>query len=141
MLHEEPGLSAGRSDRTVALVFPILRAWAVTSIAIALTVSTAGAHAFLDRAEPRAGSTLKASPPRVRLWFTGALEPAYSRVHVVNAAGERVDAGDSQVDAANRAVLTVSLPALSPGTYKVVWRILSVDTHVSEGDFSFRVTP
>ena len=108
---------------------------------IVLTVSAAGAHAFLDRAEPRAGSTLKAPPPRVRLWFTGALEPAYSRVHVVNAAGERVDAGDSQVDAANRAVLTVSLPALAAGTYKVVWRILSVDTHVSEGDFSFRVTP
>jgi methionine-rich copper-binding protein CopC len=113
----------------------------VASTVIALTVSAAGAHAFLDRAEPRAGSTLKASPPRVRLWFTGALEPAYSRVHVVNAAGERVDAGDSQVDAANRAVLTVSLPALAAGTYKVVWRILSVDTHVSEGDFSFRVTP
>lgn len=119
----------------------IARALAVTSMAIVLTVSGAGAHAFLDRAEPRAGSTLKASPPRVRLWFTGALEPAYSRVHVVNAAGERVDAGDSQVDAANRAVLTVTVPALAAGTYKVVWRILSVDTHVSEGDFSFRVVP
>ena len=45
------------------------------------------------------------------------------------------------VDPANRALLTVSLPALSPGSYKVVGRILSVDTHVSEGDFSFRGTP
>jgi methionine-rich copper-binding protein CopC len=113
---------------------------AVLSLIIVLAAA-AGAHAFLDRAEPRAGSTLKTSPPRVRLWFTGALEPAYSRVHVVNAAGERVDAGDSQVDAGNRAVLTVSLPSLAPGRYKVVWRILSVDTHVSEGDFSFRITP
>lgn len=112
----------------------------VVGLAILLAVSAA-AHAFLDRAEPRAGSTLKASPARVRLWFTGALEPAYSRVHVVNAAGERVDSGDSQVDAGNRALLTVSLPALPSGSYKVVWRILSVDTHVSEGDFSFRVTP
>jgi len=138
-----PGLSPTRSDSTVAVVLPptIARALAVASMAIVLTVSGAGAHAFLDRAEPRAGSTLKASPPRVRLWFTGALEPAYSRVHVVNAAGERVDAGDSQVDAANRAVLTVTVPALAAGTYKVVWRILSVDTHVSEGDFSFRVVP
>lgn len=113
----------------------------VVIVAIVLAAAAAGAHAFLDRAEPRAGSTLTTSPPRVRLWFTGALEPAYSRVHVVNAAGERVDAGDSQVDAANRAVLTVSLPAVPPGTYKVVWRILSVDTHVSQGDFTFRVVP
>jgi methionine-rich copper-binding protein CopC len=124
----------------VAVVTPA-RVLAVVSLVIVLAVSAAGAHAFLDRAEPRAGSTLKVSPARVRLWFTGALEPAYSRVHVVNAGGERVDAGDSQVDPANRALLTVSLPALAPGAYKVVWRILSVDTHVSEGDFGFRVTP
>lgn len=117
------------------------RVLAVVSLMIVLAAAAAGAHAFLDRAEPRAGSTLKTSPPRVRLWFTGALEPAYSRVHVVNGAGERVDAGDSQVDPGNRAVLTVSLPSLAPGSYKVVWRILSVDTHVSEGDFGFRITP
>jgi copper resistance protein C len=117
------------------------RVLAMIGLIILLAAAAAGAHAFLDRAEPRAGSTLKASPARVRLWFTGALEPAYSRVHVVNAAGERIDAGDSHVDPANRALLTVSLPALSPGSYKVVWRILSVDTHVSEGDFTFRVTP
>jgi len=123
----------------VAIVTPA-RVLPVVGLAILLAVSAA-AHAFLDRAEPRAGSTLKASPARVRLWFTGALEPAYSRVHVVNAAGERVDSGDSQVDAGNRALLSVSLPALPSGSYKVVWRILSVDTHVSEGDFTFRVTP
>ncbi len=125
----------------MAIVTPA-RLLAVAALAIVVAVSAAGAHACLDRAEPRAGSTLKSAPARVRLWFTGALEPAYSRVHVVNAAGERVDAGDSQVDAGNRAVLTVSLPpVLPPGAYRVVWRILSVDTHVSEGDFGFRVTP
>ncbi len=123
---------------------PPLRAitYALASVSLALAlVAVVGAHSFLDRAEPRAGSTLTTSPPRVRLWFTGALEPAYSRMHVVNAAGARVDAGDSQVDAANRAVLTVSLPALPPGGYTVVWRIVSVDMHVSEGTFSFRVRP
>jgi methionine-rich copper-binding protein CopC len=112
---------------------------AVIGLVIVLAASAAGAHAFLDRAEPRAGSVLKTSPAHVRLWFTGALEPAYSRVHVVNAIGERIDAGDSYVDPMNRALLTVSLPALSPGAYKVVWRILSVDTHVSEGHFIFRI--
>jgi len=115
------------------------RALVLVCVALALAAASAGAHAFLDRAEPRGGSTLKTSPPRVRLWFTGALEPAYSRVHVVNAIGERIDAGDSYVDPMNRELLTVSLPALSPGAYKVVWRILSVDTHVSEGTFIFRI--
>jgi len=31
--------------------------------------------------------------------------------------------------------------ALAPGTYKVTWRVLSVDAHVTEGDFTFDVAP
>jgi methionine-rich copper-binding protein CopC len=36
-------------------------------------------------------------------------------------------------------VLRVSLPPLEPGRYRVTWRVLSVDTHVTEGDFTFEV--
>jgi len=36
-------------------------------------------------------------------------------------------------------VMRVSLPKLDPGRYKVTWRALSVDTHVTEGDFTFEV--
>jgi hypothetical protein len=38
-------------------------------------------------------------------------------------------------------LLRVSLPKLVPGTYRVTWRVLSVDTHVTEGDFTFAVVP
>ena len=31
----------------------------------------------------------------------------------------------------------IGLKELSPGAYKVNWRALSVDTHKTEGDFSF----
>jgi copper resistance protein C len=37
--------------------------------------------------------------------------------------------------------LEVSVPALAPGRYRVVWRVLSLDTHVTEGDFTFDVAP
>ena len=99
------------------------------------------AHGVLERSEPRSGATLKTTPSHVRLYFTGAIEPAYSRVHVLDAAGRRVDLGDSTVDPANRTQLRVSLPALSAGRYRVAWRVLSVDSHVTEGDFSFRLAP
>jgi copper resistance protein C len=104
-------------------------------------VTTASAHGVLERTEPRGGVTLKTSPSQVRLWFTGALEPAYSRVEVMDGAGRRVDLGDGGVDGDNRALLHVSLPSLPPGRYKVAWRVLSVDSHVTAGDFSFRVAP
>jgi methionine-rich copper-binding protein CopC len=35
-------------------------------------------HAFLERAEPRVGSTVRSAPPQVRVWFTQNLEPAFS---------------------------------------------------------------
>ena len=108
-----------------------------------LLCGTAGAeaHAFLDRTDPRVGSTVRTSPAQVRVWFTESLEPAFSGVQVVNAADQRVDKGDSQVDPANLRLLRISLPSLPPGTYKVIWRVLSIDGHVTQGDFTFRVSP
>ena len=115
-------------------------------IALALAVllwgaAGAGAHAFLDRADPRVGSTVRTPPAQVRLWFTESLEPAFSSVQVVNETGQQVDKGDSQVDPSNPTLLRISLPSLPPGTYKVIWRVLSVDSHVTQGDFIFQVAP
>ena len=114
----------------------------LVALALLLTgAAGAGAHAFLDRADPRAGSTVKVAPAQVRIWFTESLEPAFSSLRIVNEAGRRVDKGDSQVDPTNLRLLRVSLPPLPPGTHKVIWRVLSVDSHVTEGEFTFRVAP
>ena len=103
--------------------------------------SEAHAHAFLDHALPAVGSAVHASPGQVKLWFTQALEPAFSTVQVFDPNGKRIDRGDAQVDRADATLLFVSLPKLAPGTYRVKWRVLSVDTHVTEGDFTFDVAP
>ena len=99
----------------------------------------AWAHAFLDHANPAVGSTLRQPPGAIRLWFTQELEPAFSTVTVVDQGGQRVDAGDAGVDARDATVLRASLKPLPPGTYKVIWRVVSVDTHTTEGTFTFRV--
>jgi copper resistance protein C len=113
---------------------------AVALAALLLGAGVAWGHAFLERAEPRVGSTVKSPPSQVRAWFTQSLEPAFSTLEVVNERGERVDEGPAKADAASPAVLQVRLKSLGPGTYRVKWRVLSVDTHVTEGDFTFRVT-
>jgi methionine-rich copper-binding protein CopC len=104
-------------------------------------VSLAGAHAFLDHATPAVGSAVRASPAQVKLWFTQKLEPAFSSVRVLDRSGKQVDKGDPVVDRADATLLRVSLPQLAPGTYRVTWRVLSVDSHVTEGDFTFNVIP
>lgn len=110
-------------------------------VALCVASSLARAHAFLDHAAPAVGSTVRAPPAQVKLWFTQALEPAFSTVRVVDKANQRVDRADAKVDPANATVLQISLPPLEPGRYRVVWRVLSVDTHVTEGDFTFDVAP
>ena len=107
----------------------------------AMSVSPARAHARLERAAPAAGSTVHGSPPQLKLWFTERLEPAFSKVRVLDRTGKQVDKGDPEVDRADAKLLGVSLPKLTPGTYRVQWRVLSVDTHVIEGDFTFSVAP
>ena len=108
-------------------------------VALLLVATGAGAHAFLERAEPRVGGKVHTPPTQVTLWFTERLEPAYSRVQVVDEAGLQVDKADGAVDASDRRVLRASLMPLPAGKYKVIWRVLSVDTHVTEGDFTFTV--
>ncbi|HUE18783.1 MAG TPA: copper resistance CopC family protein [Stellaceae bacterium] len=98
--------------------------------------SAAFAHAFLDHASPAVGSTLAATPPNVRIWFTQELEAAFSGIEVSDAQGVRVDSGASQF-AGN--LMTVALKPLPPGEYKVHWHVISVDTHATEGNFTFRV--
>jgi copper resistance protein C len=118
-----------------------LVAVAIVAVSLVLSgVTSAGAHAFLERADPRVGSTTKMPPTEVRLWFTDDLDPQSSHVQVVDQAGQRVDKGDTRVDMSNHALLRVSLPTLTPGLYKVIWRVVSPDGQVSAGDFMFRIS-
>jgi methionine-rich copper-binding protein CopC len=99
-------------------------------------IGPAAAHSELERAEPAAGSTVRPAPREVAIWFSQRLEPALSSMAVRNAAGQRVDAGKAQISGN---VMRVPLKPIGPGTYKVDWRVLSVDTHRTRGNFSFRV--
>jgi methionine-rich copper-binding protein CopC len=104
-----------------------------------LSPVTASAHAHLDHASPAVGSTVASAPKEVALWFTEALEPKFSSIEVRDAKGAAVQAGKAVLDPSNSAELRVPLKPLAPGTYKVIWRVLSVDTHRTQGDFTFSV--
>jgi methionine-rich copper-binding protein CopC len=82
---------------------------------------------------------MHSAPAAVRIWFTEVIESASSSIQVFDATGKQVDKKDTHSDRSNRSLLEVSLSRLVPGTYKVVWRVVSVDTHVTKGDFRFQV--
>ena len=116
------------------IIMPVL----ITGLLL-IASSRAQAHAFLDHANPPVGSTVATPPAILSLSFTQELEPAFSNVSVTNQAGQRVDLGNAQVPPGAPAELRVGLRPLAPGTYTVNWRVVSVDTHPSEGRFQFTI--
>jgi methionine-rich copper-binding protein CopC len=108
----------------------------IVPLVLLLVTGEANAHAFLDHAEPRVGNTVATAPREVTLWFTQKLEAAFSAITVTDAAGKRVDVGKTRVSGNQ---MSISLRSAGTGTYRVNWRVLSVDTHTTEGSFTFQV--
>jgi methionine-rich copper-binding protein CopC len=101
-------------------------------------VTGASAHAFLDHADPKVGSRVKA-PTEIRIWFTEGVILPFSDIKVTNTSGKEVQAADKHLDPARNDVLIVSVPHLQLGKYKVSWRVTAVDTHVTNGFYTFEV--
>jgi methionine-rich copper-binding protein CopC len=112
----------------------------VLAAAGCLIGTPAFAHAFLDRASPAVGSEVSGSPPTLNLTYTEPVEPLFSSVKVTDASGARVDQGKPAPEDDGR-VLSVKLKTLPPGVYTVEWHVTSVDTHKTEGHFTFTVKP
>jgi len=113
--------------------------WCLALAAFLFRTPVALAHAFLDHAAPAVGSSVASAPAEIKLWFTEQLEPAFSSVEVTDQFGNRVDAGDAKVARGDATQLEARLKPLPPGTYKVIWHVVSADTHRTEGQFTFTV--
>jgi methionine-rich copper-binding protein CopC len=111
---------------------------ATTLVAGLVLAGAAWAHVFPQKQEPGAGSTV-ASPAQVRVIFDGPLEPAFSSLTVTDASGKQVNTAKSSVDEHEAALITVELPALAAGRYKVHWVAVASDGHRTHGDYSFDV--
>jgi copper resistance protein C len=101
----------------------------------------ADAHGKLKQASPAADSTVRTAPGEVIITFTEALEPRFSKIEVQDSKGQRVDQGSAQTVPGEPTRLAIALKPLLAGTYRVTWRVVSVDTHRTEGSYQFIVAP
>jgi copper resistance protein C len=111
------------------------------AVLVAIFASEASAHARLKRAVPAVGGVVSANsvPSEMRIWFSERVEVSLSEIQVLNTAGSRVDNGELRLDETDPTELHLALKSLSPGRYRVVWRVVSMDTHKTNGTFPFRV--
>jgi len=111
-------------------------------LAMTLIAGEAAAHSVLERAQPRGGSTLSAAPAELRLQFSERIEPGFTTVQVRGADGEDVAAGAPRIASqAGKVVVQVPLAPLPPGRYTVTWRVVSADTHATDGSYQFEIRP
>jgi copper resistance protein C len=113
--------------------------------AVAFTSSVAVphalAHAFLDHAVPGVGMTVSGPVRELRIYFTQGVVTAFSHVHVVSSAGAQIPVSKPVNDPSDQQTIIVRLGrALGPGTYSVTWQVVSVDTHTTQGTFTFTVS-
>jgi len=110
------------------------------ALALAFIGSTqlAFAHALPKLQQPGPGATVSA-PHEVAIEFGEALEPTFSKLIVTNAQGTQVNTANSTVDDHDKKHMSVALPDLAPGVYKVQWSVVAADGHRTQGHYNFTV--
>jgi copper resistance protein C len=113
--------------------------WAGTLLAIAVSSSTlAFAHSFPEKETPSAGQTVTSSPPEVVIDFDAPIEKLFAKLVVTGADGKDLALGAPQISDDGKQ-LSVKVAALKPGDYTVKWAVVCIDTHHTEGSYTFTV--
>jgi methionine-rich copper-binding protein CopC len=118
-------------------LLPVLEA----IISVGMATTGVFAHAFLDQATPPVGGTVPASPREIRLTFSEGVEPHFSGIELAADDGRTITTGPAVIDPGDAKQLVLAVPPLPAGRYRVSWHVVSVDTHRTEGAYSFAVGP
>jgi methionine-rich copper-binding protein CopC len=108
------------------------------SIIFVAVRGAAYAHSFPASESPAAGQTIIGTLPQVAITYDAPIEKLFASLEVDNAAGANQASGPAQVGA-DGVTLSVPVNKLAPGDYTVKWRVVCVDTHHTEGSYSFSV--
>ena len=101
------------------------------------------AHAGLKSSEPAASSVLEQAPKEIVLNFGEVVEVSFGSIRLFDSNSQlivlptpRHGAVDGEVDAKT---VRVAIPDLGPGSFLVVWRVVSADSHPVQGAFAFQI--
>lgn len=105
-------------------------------LSLTLAVPAFG-HTSLIKTNPEGNSTLEQLPQKVSLDFDEELVDLGSgyELEVIDPDGSEVTTGEISINVSN--ISRALTPRSIPGTYKVMYRVVSNDGHVVEGEYSF----
>lgn len=131
--------SPGRLTRRFA---PVVVATVMAVLALALTVSTASAHAAYVSSTPAANAVVTSAPSSVSITFAQKLDPQGLKITVYGNKGNVVSTGDAQISSTDPKTATVSMKGDDSDIYRVDWQNVSAeDQDPTLGAFVFAVDP
>jgi|GEM_PF-689722 len=88
---------------------------------------------------PAQRAVLLRTPAKIQLWFNEPLESKYSSLSVTDEAGKSIALSGLEVGGDEPKRITANLSALPAGRYIVKYRVLSVDGHIVQDQFTFTI--
>jgi copper resistance protein C len=114
------------------------RAAAIGLLLLLGSTGEGSAHARLVSASPAQDQMAMPPPTELRLKFSEAIEPKFTKVKLTGPDGKVIKTGPVRVDAADKTTIIVPFTAPLPdGKYTVEWQAVSADTHKVKGTYSF----
>ena len=108
---------------------------------VATTMSNAilaSAHSFPESETPSAGQKVSSPPAEVTINFDAPIEKLFAKLEVTGADGKNEAAGAPQISDDGRR-MSVKVASLKPGDYTVKWAVVGIDTHHTEGSYTFSI--
>jgi methionine-rich copper-binding protein CopC len=99
----------------------------------------ASAHSFPQEQSPAAGQTLAAAPSDVSIKYDAPIEHLFAKLEVLDESGSNVAALQPEVSPDGR-TLSTKVNSLKPGEYTVKWSVVCIDTHHTQGSYTFSVS-
>jgi copper transport protein len=118
-----------RSAYRALVLLVVLAGWAIAALPVQ-------AHARVVASFPQDGTVTSGSPAGIHLWFSEPVQPVGPGIIVLSPSGRRMVVGKLHADGTE---LWLPLRAEAPGTYLVIWQVISQDTHPERGRLTFSV--
>jgi len=121
---------------TFSLFFRLPLRWLAACGVLLAVASNAFAHATPTSRDPGPDAEV-AAPAAVTIRFSEPLEPAFSKLALVDANNKPVAPAASQVDPQDTKTMHLALQPLAPGRYTVQWTAVAEDGHRTKGSYAF----
>jgi copper transport protein len=109
------------------------------ALSVLVMAAPAAAHAVLVSSSPAGGAVLTTAPARVTATFDEPVGISAGSLRVFSPGGTRVDSGGTRHGSRPAQITVVLDSGLGRGTYTVIWHVISDDSHLVQGAFTFSI--